>query len=67
MIKEPEITINGITLTKKQVETFKAALESISADLLLSGIGKDYFGKKKSKIHFINVQQINKLIFKEQE
>jgi len=45
MTKEPDITINGITLKTNQAMTIRVAIENFNLDLRENGLGDDGNGK----------------------
>lgn len=57
---EPEIIINGTSLTTAQAETIRVALQTFALGLRHDGLGEDEAGKDLTKgylaaIHMINV------------
>lgn len=58
LYKEPNITINGRTLTEAQAMTLRVALGAFVMDMQLSGLGNDSNGKELAKAYLSNAKEI---------
>lgn len=60
--KEPDVTINGVRLTKGQAMTVRVALESFALDLS-EGLGDDEMGQKICEGYKGQIESIRRIIF----
>lgn len=59
---EPEITINGVTLSPGQAMTIRVAIESFCFDLTEHGLGSDHLGKRLRRGYLDRIREIRELI-----
>jgi len=64
MTKEPDITINGITLKTNQAMTIRVAIENFDLDLRENGLGDDGNGKVICEGYRRCINEIRSLIFR---
>ena len=62
MYDEPDITVNGVTLTTGQAMAVRCALQSFASDLVQTGLGDDAHGKAMVKGYLRNIHEVNELI-----
>jgi hypothetical protein len=61
--EEPEIIINGDTLTNGEAMTIRVALESFAADLHRDGLGDDAHGKRMTEGYLRAIENIRRSMF----
>lgn len=61
---EPEIVMNGVTLTYGQSMAVRVALESFASDLSMKGLGDDEMGKELTEGYLKNIREIRKALYK---
>lgn len=67
-MSEPEIKINGVTLTVGQAMTVRVALQSFACSMAHpNALGDDEHGRMMVKAYIGNVAQINNIIAKTTE
>lgn len=62
--EEPDITINGTTISLGMSMTVRVAIESFASDLNHNGLGDDELGVDMTKGYLANIAKIRELIFK---
>lgn len=61
-MSEAQITINGYLLRNSESMTIRCALENFAVDLQNNGMGDDDHGKTMTAAYLLNIDQIRKLI-----
>lgn len=61
-MSEAQITINGYLLINSESMTIRCALENFAVDLQNNGMGDDDHGKIMTAAYLRNIDQIRKLI-----
>lgn len=56
---EPEILINGITLSEAESMTVRVAVQNFSISLQDTGLGDDRHGEMMTKAYLANIDKIN--------
>ena len=59
---EPEIIINGTTLTDAQVMTLRCACSNFGSDLLENGLGNDESGRAMTAGYLARLRELDKLL-----
>jgi hypothetical protein len=56
---EPEIIINGITLSEGESMTVRVAVQNFAISLEKSGLGEDQHGRIMTQAYMSNIDRIN--------
>jgi hypothetical protein len=56
---EPEIIINGITLSEAESMTVRVAVQNFAISLEKSGLGEDRHGQVMTQAYMANIDRIN--------
>lgn len=59
---EPEISINGHSLTEGQAMTIRVAIQTFAINLQSDGLGNDEMAKNICASYLANIDQINRLM-----